>query len=164
MLFDFFNFLHNNDLNEYLDCYSNFLISRNEPMNKILNIRKNILIDTYAKNNNKFYYNNYYLINFNDNLKNKKLIHHVNIFSNNDYDDNDIDDHYKLMFIKNPEKKIIDYDELDKKYIEDEIKKEEENKYDILAEFSDDYYEDDDDELDDINYYEDDESYYDEYY
>ena len=164
MLFDFFNFLHNNDLNEYLDCYSNFLISRNEPMNKILNIRKNILIDTYAKNNNKFYYNNYYLINFNDNLKNKKLIHHVNIFSNNDHDDDDIDDHYKLMFIKNPEKKIIDYDELDKKYIENEIKKEEENKYDIFAEFSDDYYEDDDDELDDINYYEDDESYYDEYY
>ena len=147
MLFDFFNYLHNNDLGDYLNCYSTFLISKKEHKKKILNIRKNILIDTYIKinNYNKFYYNTYYINNYYDEFMDKPLI-----------------DHYKLMFIKNPEKKIVDYEELDRLFIENELKKEEENYYDNLTETEeDDYYEDDENIYDDYNTYDDDE--YDDY-
>lgn len=170
MLFDFFNYLHNNDLDDYLNAYSSFLISKKETKNKILNIRKNILIDTYLKlnnlNNKNLSYNIYYLNNYKDEYMNKSLINndfkHI-IKDDDEYDD--IDDHYKLMFIKNPEKKVIDYEELDKKYIEDELKKEEEEYYDNITDIDeDDYYEDDEILYDDNNiyYYEDDE--FDEYY
>jgi hypothetical protein len=164
MLFDFFNYLHNNDLGDYLNCYSTFLISRKELKKRILNIRKNILIDTYIKinNNNKFYYNTYYLNNYYDEFMDKPLID--NNFKPIINEDDDIDDHYKLMFIKNPEKKIVDYEELDRKFMEDELKKEEENYYDNLTEIDeDDYYDDEENIYDDnyINTYDEDE--YDEY-
>jgi len=164
MLFDFFNYLHNNDLGDYLNCYSTFLISRKELKKRILNIRKNILIDTYIKinSNNKFYYNTYYLNNYYDEFMDKPLID--NNFKPIINEDDDIDDHYKLMFIKNPEKKIVDYEELDRKFMEDELKKEEENYYDNLTEIDeDDYYDDEENIYDDnyINTYDEDE--YDEY-
>jgi len=160
MLFDFFNYLHNNDLDDYLNCYSNFLITKKETKNKILNIRKNILIDTYLKVNNinRFYYNNYYLTNFNDEFMNKSLI-------NKNYkpiinEDDDIDDHYKLMFIKNPEKKIVDYEVLDRLFIEKELKKEEQEYYDNLSDNDeDDYYEEDENIYEDNNINYDDEEY-----
>jgi len=165
MLFDFFNYLHNNDLGDYLNCYSTFLISRKELKKRILNIRKNILIDTYIKinNNNKFYYNTYYLNNYYDEFMNKPLI-------NNNFkpiiseEDDDIDDHYKLMFIKNPEKKIVDYEELDRLFVEEELKREEQEYYDNLTEIDEDDYYDDEENIYDDNYnntYDDDE--YDEY-
>ena len=164
MLFDFFNYLHNNDLGDYLNCYSTFLISRKELKKRILNIRKNILIDTYIKinNNNKFYYNTYYLNNYYDEFMDKPLID--NNFKPIINEDDDIDNHYKLMFIKNPEKKIVDYEELDRKFMEDELKKEAENYYDNLTEIDeDDYYDDEENIYDDnyINTYDEDE--YDEY-
>jgi hypothetical protein len=165
MLFDFFNYLHNNDLNDYINNYSSFLLSRKESKNNILNIRKNILIDTYLKLNNinnNFYYNVYYLNNFNDDYMNKSLINRN--FKPIIDDEDDIDDHYKLMFIRNPEKKIIDYDEIDKKYMEEELKKEEEKYYDNLTDYDeDDYYEEDENIYDDNNnYYEEEE--FDDYY
>jgi hypothetical protein len=164
MLFDFFNYLHNNDLGDYLNCYSTFLISRKELKKRILNIRKNILIDTYIKinSNNKFYYNTYYLNNYYDEFMDKPLID--NNFKPIINEDDDIDDHYKLMFIKNPEKKIVDYEELDRKFMEDELKKEEENYYDNLTEIDEDDYYDDEENIYDDNYnntYDEDE--YDEY-
>ena len=98
---------------------------------------------------------------------NKPLIEYDNVAKiiDIDNDEDDIDDHYKLMFIKNPEKKIIDYDELDKKFIEEELKKEEEKYNDINIDLDDDdYYEDDEDYYEEDYYYEDEDYYYDEYY
>lgn len=164
MLFDFFNYLHNNDLGDYLNCYSTFLISRKELKKRILNIRKNILIDTYIKinNNNKFYYNYYYINNYYDEFMDKPLIenHYKPIIS----EDDDIDDHYKLMFIRNPEKKIIDYDELDKKYMEEELKKEEEKYYDNLTDTEEEDYYDDEENINEDNNFNYDEEEYDDYY
>lgn len=164
MLFDFFNYLHNNDFNDYLNCYTTFLLSRKELKKRILNIRKNILIDTYLKiNNNRFYYNIYYLNNYYDEYMDKPLINiNYKPIINEDEND-DIDDHYKLMFIKNPEKKIIDYEELDRKFMEEELKKEEQEYYDNLTEIDeDDYYYDEENIYEDNNIYEEEE--YDDYY
>jgi len=169
MLFDFFNYLHNNNLDDYLNCYSTFLLTKKDYKNNILKIRMNILIDTYIKfeKKNKFDYLYYYLNNYKDKFLDKPLINYeYNKHSIVD-DDDDIDDHYKLMFIKNPEKKIIDYDELDKLYVEEELRKEEEKEYEKLCDLNDDeyYYEDDDCEYyEDNNIYDDEEYYYDEYY
>jgi hypothetical protein len=169
MLFDFFNYLHNNNLDDYLNCYSTFLLTKKDYKNNILKIRMNILIDTYIKfeKKNKFDYLYYYLNNYKDKFLDKPLINYeYNKHSIID-DDDDIDDHYKLMFIKNPEKKIIDYDELDKLYVEEELRKEEEKEYEKLCDLNDDeyYYEDDDCEYyEDNNIYDDEEYYYDEYY
>ena len=160
MLFDFFNYLHNNDLGDYLNCYSTFLISRKELKKRILNIRKNILIDTYIKinNNNKFYYNTYYLNNYYDEFMNKPLIE--NHYKPIKDDDDDIDDHYKLMFIRNPEKKIVDYDELDRLFVEKELKREEQEYYDNLTEIDEDnYYEEEENIYDDNNFNYDEEEY-----
>ncbi len=170
MLFDFFNYLHNNNLDDYLNCYSTFLLTKKDFKNNILKIRMNILIDTYIKfeKKNKFDYLYYYLNNYKDKFFDKPLINYeYNKHSIINDDDDDIDDHYKLMFIKNPEKKIIDYDELDKLYIEEELRKEEEKEYEKLCDLNDDeyYYEDDDCEYyEDNNIYDDEEYYYDEYY
>ena len=172
MLFDFFNYLHNNDFKDYLNCYSTFLLTKKDLKKNILNVRMNILIDTYLKynNKNKFDCVYYYLNNYKDDYMDKPLINYEfnkHIISNDDNIDDDIDDHYKLMFIKNPEKKIIDYDELDRQYLEEELKKEEEKEYDNYNDFDDyDYYEDEEDYYEDINnYYEEDEYYYyDDYY
>lgn len=167
MLFDFFNYLYNNDLQDYLNCYSTFLLTKKDFKKNILNIRMNILIDNYVKNNkkNKFDYYYYYLNNYKDDYLNKPLINHNIIKINENNEDDEIDDHYKLMFIKNPEKKIIDYDELDKKFIEEELKKEEEKYYDKIIELEeDDYYEDDEDYYEDDNYYDEEEYLYDDYY
>ena len=160
MLFDFFNYLHNNDLGDYLNCYSTFLISRKELKKRILNIRKNILIDTYIKinNNNKFYYNTYYINNYYDEFMDKPLIE--NHYKPIKDEEDDIDDHYKLMFIKNPEKKIVDYEELDRLFVEKELKKEEEKYYDNLSETDeDDYYDDEENIYEDNNINYDDEEY-----
>jgi hypothetical protein len=169
MLFDFFNYLHNNNLDDYLNCYSTFLLTKKDYKNNILKIRMNILIDTYIKfeKKNKFDYLYYYLNNYKDKFLDKPLINYeYNKHSIVD-DDDDIDDHYKLMFIKNPEKKIIDYDELDKLYVEEELRKEEEKEYEKLCDLNDDEYYYDDDECEyyeDNNIYDDEEYYYDEYY
>lgn len=160
MLFDFFNYLHNNDLGDYLNCYSTFLISRKELKKRILNIRKNILIDTYIKinNNNKFYYNTYYLNNYYDEFMDKPLIE--NHYKPIKDEDDDIDDHYKLMFIRNPEKKIVDYDELDRLFVEKELKREEQEYYDNLTEIDEDnYYEEEENIYDDNNFNYDEEEY-----
>lgn len=166
MLFDFFNYLNNNDLGDYLDCYSTFLISRKDLKNNILNIRMNVLIDTYLKleKKNKFDYYYYYLSNFKDDYMNKPLL--VYDFDKKDefegYDD-DIKDHYKFMITKNPEE-VIDYDELDRKFLEEEQAREDEKEFDKIVDLDEDEEEDYDD--DDYYYedYDDYEEYYDDYY
>lgn len=164
MMFDFFNYLYNNDLGDYLNCYSTFLLTKKDLKKNILNMRMNILIDAYLKFNkkNRFDYQYYYLNNYKDDYMNKPLITYEIKDKYYTNDEDDIDDHYKLMFIKNPKKKIIDYEELDRKYIEEEIKKEEEKEYENINDFDeDDYYEDEELIIEDNNY--DDEEYYDDY-
>ena len=63
MLFDFYNHLNNNYLNDYLNCYSTFLLTKKELKKNILNIRMNILIDTYLYMNKKNKFDlKYYLL------------------------------------------------------------------------------------------------------
>jgi len=169
MLFDFYNHLNNNYLNDYLNCYSTFLLSKKELKKNILNIRMNVLIDTYLYINkkNKFDLKYYYLNNFKDVYMNKPLITYdfKDNKINNDENDDDIDDHYKLMFIKNPEKEVINYDEIDNKYREEELKKEEEEYYNSYDLYEEDDYDDEEEYYEDFNnnVYEE-EEYYDEYY
>lgn len=164
MLFDFFNYLYNNDLGDYLDCYSTFLISRKDLKKNVLNIRMNVLIDTYLKleKKNKFDYYYYYLSNFKDDYMNKPLL--VYDFDKKDefesYDD-DIKDHYKFMITKNPVEEI-DYDELDRKFLDEEQAREDEKEFDKIVDLEEEE-EDDYDEIDDYYYedYDDYEEYYD---
>jgi hypothetical protein len=162
MLFDFFNYLYNNDLEDYLNCYSTFLISKKDLKKNILNMRMNVLIDTYLKHDkNKFNYYYYYLNNYKDKYMDKPLLtyDYHNFKEEDEYED--IDDHYKLMFIKNPEKPVIDYEELDKKYMEEELRKQEEkNEYEEIFD-EDEYDEDEDDDYAEeiIHLYDDDEYY-----
>jgi hypothetical protein len=167
MLFDFFNYLYNNDLNDYLNCYSTFLLTKKDLKKNILNIRMNILIDTYLKFNkkNKFDYYYYYLQNYRDEFTDKPLI--VYNFKKDEFAgfDDDITDHYKFMITKNPVEEVIDYDELDRKYIEAEKLKEEEKEYDNIInddDYYDDYYDDDYEYYEDEDYYYEDDEYYEE--
>ena len=131
MLFDFFNYLNNNDLNDYLDCYSTFLISRKDLKKNVLNIRMNVLIDTYLKNEkkNKFDYYYYYLSNFKDKYMEKPLLKFDKICEFKDefegFDD-DVKDHYKFIRTKKEKEPEPDYDEIDKKYYEEQMEKDEE--------------------------------------
>jgi len=124
----------------------------------------NVLIDTYLKleKKNKFDYYYYYLSNFKDDYMNKPLL--VYDFDKKDefegYDD-DIKDHYKFMITKNPVEEI-DYDELDRKFLEEEQAREDEKEFDKIVDLEEDE-EDDYDENDDYYYedYDDYEEYYD---
>jgi hypothetical protein len=73
-----------------------------------------------------------------------------------DYD-RDVIDHYKFITTRGPKEPEIDYDELDKKFYEEELIKQKEKEE---MEFNDDYYDDYEDyeydyELGDIDEYED---------
>ena len=52
MLFNFFDFLHNNDLKDYMNCYSSFILTNKNLKNNVLNHRMNLLINYYVANNN----------------------------------------------------------------------------------------------------------------
>lgn len=169
MLFDFFRYI--NTPNDYLECYSTFLMTNKDLKKNILNHRMNVLINSYVndnfKNKNKLDYYYYYLSNHKDNYLDRPLLSKEVIKIKNDNDDDDYDgdviDHYKFMTTKPPPKPEIDYDKLDEKFYEEEYLKELEKLEKEMNnnEFDDDeYYEydcyDDYEEIDDNEtYYED---------
>jgi len=163
MLFDFFQYLYtinNNNVSEYFNCYSTFLLTQKDLKENVLKHRMDFLINYYATINslkkNKYDYYYYYLNNYKDDYLNKPLLKYepvVEIKDDDLYDD--VKDHYKFITTPNPPKEVIDYDELDEKYYLEEEEKnnlEENNNY-----FDDDYYEDDyyEDEYDYENDYDD---------
>lgn len=167
MLVDFFQYLYtinNNDVAEYFNCYTTFLLTQKDLKDNVLHHRMKLLINYYVKdkitNKNKMEYYYYYLNNHKDNYFNKPMLKDEPMIEIKDDDKvdlyDDVKDHYKFITTPNPPKEIIDYDELDKKYyLEEEEKLNTENDCG-----DDDYY--DDDYYDDYNEYEeiDEDEYY----
>ena len=190
MINNFSYFLYENNLTDYLNCYSTFLMTRKELKTNILNHRMNFLINYYIQENNnklkKYKLIEYYIRSYKDDYL-KKIIDvngnvngnvNVNVNGNvnvnvNDNDkyliedeiekrDEDVEDHYKNMFINPPKKPEIDYDDIDRIYAlkmeEEERLKEREKEilmeneyeenydnYDINENYEDyEYYSDDD--------------------
>jgi len=179
MINNFTYFLYNNDLTDYLNCYSSFIMTRKDLKNNILNHRMNLLINCYTNEEKQKKYKliEYYIRSYKDNyllpspkVEIKEIEFKNKMDENPEKRDDDIEDHYKYMFINPKPKPQIDYDELDRIY-ELKLQKEEEEKQrekEILLE--NDYYNDDynddyeycnsDDENENDNEYE----FMDEYY
>ncbi len=148
MLFDFFRYI--NTPNDYLEYYSTFLMTKEDLKSNILYHRMNVLINSYLydKNKNKFDYTYYYMLNHKDNYLDKPLISKVEFKDEPDYD-RDVIDHYKFITTRGPKEPEIDYDELDKKFYEEEYNKQKEKEE---IELYDDNYYDDFDDYDDYDY------------
>jgi hypothetical protein len=217
MISNFTYFLYNNDAQDYLNCYSTFLMTRKDLKENILNHRMNFMINYYISQQKlesiqKHKLIQYYINSYKDNYINKSVRirngncnvnvnvnNDVNVNVNNDVngnvnndinnddvnsnvnnainnsnindvndddvnDDDDIDDHYKYMFVNTkPKAEIIDYDELDKEYAlkleleEDEKRREKE----IQLENDYDDYNNDDDNYDIVDEYSEDELLFD---
>lgn len=163
MLFNFFNYLHSireNDVNDYFNGYSTFIMTNKDLKDNILYHRMNFLISYYNKNGNKSDYINYYVKNFKDDYFSKAFLPKIpekKIIDIIDNCDSDVKDHYKFLLSKRPIEPEPDYEEIDKKfYLEEEEKKNKELEIDYnYDDYEDDYYEEE--------YYED-EYYDDEYY
>ena len=156
MINNFSYFLYENNLTDYLNCYSTFLMTRKDLKNNILNHRMNFLINYYIQEKNskmkKYKLIEYYIRSYKDDYL-KKTIEYNNENDNNgnenaidenenendnendnenpidEYEierrDEDVEDHYKYMFINPPRKAEIDYDDIDRIY---ELKLEEEER------------------------------------
>lgn len=169
MLFDFYRYLNYSDITDYLNCYSTFLMSKNDLKKNILNHRMNVLINSYLNdknNNNKYDYYYYYLANYKDNYLQKELLQlpqPIQMDITQDFDE-DIRDHYRFMITKNPIEPPIDYDEIDRKFLEEEFARQKEKE--IINDYNDDEFLDDyDEEFEEFDdYYNDDEDYYNEEY
>ena len=63
MINNFAYFLYNNNLSDYLNCYSTFIMTRKDLKNNILNHRMNLLINcyTYQENQKKYKLIEYYI-------------------------------------------------------------------------------------------------------
>lgn len=174
MLFDFYKYLNHsintNGMNDYINCYSTFLMSRKDLPKNILKHRMNILIDVYLNDKNpnyKYDYYYYYLNNFKDSYFDKETILHKKLLKSIDITedfDSDVKDHYKFMITKNPIEPPIDYDEIDKQFYEEELLKQKEKEELEAMKNYNEYYDDDDDYyFEDYDYYEDIDYYNDDY-
>lgn len=174
MLFDFFSYLnstHSNGMNDYLNGYSTFLMSNKDLKENILYHRMSVLINAYLDDKrigNKCDYYSYYMNNFKDSYLDRDFIKdlHKSIDTTAIQDfDRDVIDHYRFITSKPPPEPVIDYDEIDKKFYEEELLKEKEKMTEVRFddEIDDDYddydyeyYQNDDyddiEELDDYSY------------
>lgn len=150
-------FLYNNDVNDYLNCYSTFMMTNEYLRNNILNHRMNFLINYYVQQQNQQANRNklmeYYLRSYKDDYLIPKETNKIHSFTDEpEKRDDDVEDHYKYMFINPPPKEPIDYEEIDKQYaLILQLEEEEKNKNDIYYEYSDDDYEYEYDLENDIN-------------
>ena len=150
MLIDFFHYLYtinNNDISDYFNCYTTFLLTQKDLKDNVLNHRMKFLINYYVENKlnykNKAHYYYYYLNNHNDDYltvpflpkESKMIVDEDEIYDSND----DVKDHYKFMTTPNPPKPVIDYEELDKKFY---LEEEEKNNNISDDECDNDYYDD----------------------
>ena len=170
MLYDFLNYLYtikNNDVYDYYNAYSTFLMTNKDFKDNILNHRMNFLISYYAHkhgNLNKYSHNNLmecYIKNYKDDYLEQTLLpkeYPKPVIDITEDFDKDVRDHYHFITSKPPPEPEIDYEKLDEKfYLEEEEKKnKEENDSDYYDYEDDDYYEYDetiiiDDYDDDMN-------------
>ena len=169
MINNFTYFLYNNNLSDYLNCHSTFIMTRKDLKNNILNHRMNLLINCYTNNEKQKKYKliEHYMRSYDDKYLSKSKSLSLNEENekkeeeNPEKRDEDVEDHYRYMFINPKPKPEIDYEELDKLYqlkldMEEEEKQREKE---ILLENShyDDYYDDydynsDNDIVDDNEY------------
>ena len=159
MINNFSYFLYDNNLNDYLNCYSTFLMTNKALKTNILNHRMNFLINYYIQENNnkikKYKLIEYYIRSYKDEYL-KKTIDDKNLnYDKNGNDDknvnpneeekrdDDIEDHYKNMFINPPPKPEIDYDEIDRIYVlnleKEEREKEREKEIILENEYDENY-------------------------
>lgn len=166
MINNFTYFLYNNEFNDYLNCYSTFLMVNKDLKSNILNHRMKLLINCYSNNErtkkNKLI--EYYIRGYKDNYLNKQELKHSERFEfieDIEKRDDDIEDHYKYMFINYPIKPTIDYDELDKQYELklqlEEAEKQREKEIMLENELNEDYYDEigynnTDDDYDEFEY------------
>jgi len=116
----------------------------------VLNHRMNFLINYYIQQNksiqNKTKLLEYYLRSYKDTylVDKKKDIVSFNMIDNEpEKRDDDVEDHYKYMFINPPPKEPIDYDEIDRQYeLKLQMEEEEKKKEHDYCEYSDDEYDD----------------------
>lgn len=165
MINNFSYFLYDNKLSDYLNCYSTFIMTRKDLKNNILNHRMNFLINYYIQENNnkirKYKLIEYYIRTYKDDYNNKKIIDNDIKNENPEIEecrDEDVEDHYKYMFINPPKKEEIDYDEIDRIYKlkmdEEDRQKEREKEIILENEYEDNY------DIYDININYDDNDYY----
>ena len=143
MLFEFCNYLYNiknNNIYDYFNCYSTFIMTKKDLKENVLNHRMKFLINYYVQDknlNNITVLRNYYIKNYKDDYLNKPLISSVQEFKDIDNEekrDDDVEEHYKYMLCVPPPEPIINYDELDKKYYE-----EQKNAEIYISDYDDDY-------------------------
>ena len=157
MISNFTYFLYNNNLNDYMNCYSTFLMTRKDLKDNVLNHRMNLLINYYTNEEKLEQINRqkliqYYISSYKDNYIKPSLDidannNNDNNNDNNDNNDVDVEDHYKYMFVNTkPKPPVIDYDEIDKEYalkLELEEEEKQREKEIQLENDYDDYYDDD---------------------
>ena len=165
---------------DYLNCYSTFLMTNKSLRDNILNHRMNFLINYYISNNKNnhlsrhklinLYSSSYYAdykkkyYNYHNNDKNDKNDKNDNYYE--EKRDDDVEEHYKNIIKVPDNKKQPDYDKLDEEY-SIKIKREEyEKKRDkeIIEEYQNEYKEQYENEYDyDYDYndvdYDDDDNY-----
>jgi len=158
MINNFAYFLYNNNLSDYLNCYSTFIMTRKDLKNNILNHRMNLLINYYTNQEKlkKYKLIEYYIRYYKDDYllsKENKIKTFREEEENPEQRDEDVEDHYKYMFINPKQKPEIDYDELDKIYELKLLKEVEEKQREKEIILENDYYED----YEDYEYYNSDE-------
>ena len=171
MINNFTYFLYNNDLTDYLNCYSTFIMTRKDLKNNILNHRMNLLINCYTNNEKlkKYKLIEYYIRSYKDNYQQSLIslneeTNEKKEEENPEQRDEEVEVHYKSIinpnFNPNP-KPIIDYDEQDRLYELKLQKEQEEKQRDIEIALENDYYNDynDDYNNDDYEYYNTDDDY-----
>ena len=148
MINNFAYFLYNNNFSDYLNCYSTFIMTRKDLKNNILNHRMNLLINCYTNEEKQKKYKliEYYIRYYKDNylLSNEnKITTFKEEEENPEQRDEDVEDHYKYMFINPKSKPEIDYDELDKIYelklLKEEEEKQREKEIILENDYNDDY-------------------------
>ena len=171
MINNFTYFLYNNNLTDYLNCYSTFIMTRKDLKNNILNHRMNLLINCYTNNEKlkKYKLIEYYIRSYKDNYQESIISLNGEETEkkeeeNPEQREEEIEVHYKSIINPNfnpKPKKIIDYDEQDKLYELKLQKEEEEKKREIEIALENDYYNDynDDYNNDDYEYYNTDDDY-----
>ena len=156
MINNFTYFLYNNDLTDYLNCYSTFIMTRKDLKNNILNHRMNLLINYYSNHEKQ---KKYKLIeNYIHSYKDDYLSRSFKLNEeekekekpeNPEQRDEDVEDHYKYMFINPKPKPEINYDEIDRNYELKLLKEEEEKQREKEIILENDY----NDDYDDYEYY-----------
>ncbi len=108
----FYNNLENNDVYLYLDCYSSYIMSRKDIKKDILKYRMNFIINYYTNNHNLNNYKNDIMNYYINNIKDNYLLPQPSptVLPTISEKEEKPEFFYK--------KKDIDYEELDKLYLE----------------------------------------------